>query len=259
MRIWYHRRISRVLPKLDIQRDRRQSSTSRARLPLVWAICLLLAPAWLASADPVLPTIPATNFNVTSFGAVGDGTTDNTLAIQATINAASAAGGGTVEIPAGTYLSGPLTLASSINLQIDGGAMLQMLPMATFTTFAGGTDHFISIVNASDVEISGSGTIDGNGAAWWSPLASARPYMVYFNGGCSRVLIQNITLQNPPKMHIVFKGVDSDITIQGITINTTAANAKNTDGIDLVGTHCLVQNCTINSGDDNIALGSSGA
>jgi PKD repeat protein len=144
-------------------------------------------------------------------------------------------------------------------LQIDGGAMLQMLPMATFTTFAGGTDHFISIVNASDVEISGSGTIDGNGAAWWSPLASARPYMVYFNGGCSRVLIQNITLQNPPKMHIVFKGVDSDITIQGITINTTAANAKNTDGIDLVGTHCLVQNCTINSGDDNIALGSSGA
>ena len=81
--------------------------------------------------------------------------------------------------------------------------------------------------------------------------------MVYFNGGCSRVLIQNITLQNPPKMHIVFKGADDNITIRGITINTTAAGAKNTDGIDLVGSNCLVTNCTINAGDDNIALGSS--
>ena len=83
--------------------------------------------------------------------------------------------------------------------------------------------------------------------------------MIFFNGTCKRVLIQNVTIQNPPKMHIVFKGSDNDITIQGITINTTAANAANTDGIDLVGTNCLVQNCTINAGDDNIALGSSTA
>jgi PKD repeat protein len=86
--------------------------------------------------------------------------------------------------------------------------------------------------------------------------------MVYFNGNCHRVLIQDVTLQNPAKMHMVFKGADDNITIQRILINTTTETpypAKNTDGIDLVGNHCLVQNCTINSGDDNIALGSSSA
>jgi autotransporter-associated beta strand protein len=217
---------------------------------------LVLLASEPAHGDPLLPNIPANQYNVLNFGARGDGVSNNTTAIQNTINAAAATGG-TVEIPAGTYLSGPFTLASRINLQIDSGATLKMLPIGTFTNFNGGTDHFIYASNVSDVEISGSGTIDGNGAGWWSPLAATRPYMVYFNGGCSRVLIQNITLQNPPKMHIVFKGVDFNITIQGITINTTAGGAKNTDGIDLVGTSCLIQNCTINAGDDNIAIGSS--
>ena len=75
---------------------------------------------------------------------------------------------------------------------------------------------------------------------------------------CQRLLIQNVHLQNPPKMHIAFKSTDANITIQGITINTPG-NSPNTDGIDLIGTNCLVQNCTINAGDDNIALGSSSA
>ena len=51
-------------------------------------------------ADPVLPVIPNAVFNVTAYGATGDGTTDNTTAIQNTIRAAQTAGGGTVEIPA---------------------------------------------------------------------------------------------------------------------------------------------------------------
>jgi PKD repeat protein len=226
---------------------------------------LLFASAALSLATPILPTIPATNFNVTSFNAVGDGTTDNTTAIQAAINAASAAGGGTVEIPAGTYLSGPLTLASSINLQIDSGATLMALPVAAFTNYPAQNQPYPNLIYASgmtDLEISGSGTIDGQGAAWWTAPSSGnlyknRSYMIFFNGNCQRVWIHGVTLQNPPKMHIVFKGVDSDITIDGITINTQPS--PNTDGIDLVGTHCLVQNSTINAGDDNIALGSSSA
>ena len=61
-------------------------------------------------------------------------------------------------------------------------------------------------------------------------------------------------------MHFVFKSSgNANITFQNMTINTTAANAANTDGIDLVGTNCLIQNCTINAGDDNIALGTSTA
>ncbi len=228
----------------------------------------LLGMSTLASAaTPTLPTIPNRTTNVVvSFGAKGDGTTDNAGSINAAITAIHNAGGGTVVIPANgtlsTYLSDVITLTSSVNLQIDSGAMLKARPMAQFSN----TDHFIYATGASDVEISGSGTIDGNGADWWAAFAAdssiSRPYMVYFNNNCHRVLIQDITLQNPPKMHIVFKGVDDNITIQRILINTTTETpfpAKNTDGIDLVGTHCLVQNCTINAGDDNIALGSSGS
>ena len=120
------------------------------------------------SKTPPLPIIPTNNFNVTDYGAVGDGVTDNSGSIQNTINAAAAAGGGTVEVPAAgtlsTYLSGPIALSNSVNLQIDSGAMLQMLPM---TNWPGGGNGpaFITGAGIHDVEISGSGTIDGQGAA----------------------------------------------------------------------------------------------
>jgi polygalacturonase/PKD repeat protein len=227
----------------------------------------VLASVGLASAAPALPVISNQTFVVTNaiYGAVGDGVTDNTLAIQSAINDAGTNGGGTVLIPAGTYLSGPLTLTNHINLQIAGGATLKALPLATFTNYPAQNLTFPDLIyakNVTDIEISGSGTIDGQGAAWWTAPGSVsgdRPYMIFFNGGCQRVWIRGVTLQNPMKMHIVFKGVDSDITIDGITINTTNDLAANTDGIDLVGTHCLIQNSIINSGDDNIAIGSSSA
>ncbi|HUI08411.1 MAG TPA: glycosyl hydrolase family 28 protein [Verrucomicrobiae bacterium] len=228
------------------------------------SLALLVVNTLARAAVPVLPTIPTNQYNVLNYGAYGDGNSNCTAAIQAAISAAAGAGGGTVVIPANgtlsTYLSNPLALANKINLRIDSGAMLKALPMAQFTS----TDHFIYAAGVSDVEISGSGTIDGNGADWWEAFANdssiSRPYMIYFNGNCHRVLMQDVTLQNPPKMHLVFKGADDNITIQRILINTTTEEpypAKNTDGIDLVGNHCLVQNCVINSGDDNIALGSS--
>ncbi len=216
--------------------------------------------ATVALGTPTLPTIPAGTFNVTSYGAVGDGVTISTLAISNAIVAASAAGGGTVEIPAaaGAYLCGPLLFRSSVNLQIDGGATLKMLP---FGQWPGGSSPPDFIVGSSlhDVEISGSGTIDGSATAsgWWSGLStSARPYMISLSS-CQRLLIQNVTLINAPKMHISLKNKGGNITILGITINTPAS--PNTDGIDLVGTNCLVQDCSISDGDDNIALGTSSA
>lgn len=88
----------------------------------------------LASAvfPPPLPTnSPTMTFNVTSYGAIGDGVTTNTTAIQNAINdAAAQTQGGIVEIPAaaGPYLCGPLGISSKVNLQIDSGATLMMLP-----------------------------------------------------------------------------------------------------------------------------------
>jgi polygalacturonase len=226
--------------------------------PAVLAAGLLSAT--MAWGNPTLPTIPPGVFNVTTYGAVGNGSTDNTAAISNAIVAASNAGGGTVEIPAanGVYLCGPLTLKSSINLQVDSGATLRMLP---YGTWPGGTSppDFITGSSLHDIEISGSGTIDGQATSsgWWHSLStSQRPYMITLSS-CQRILIQNVTLMNAPKMHISIKNKGGNITIQGITINTPAS--PNTDGIDLVGTNCLVQNCFISDGDDNIALGTSSA
>ena len=241
--------------------------------PSSMAAALFLSISTAMSATPNLPNINTNNIiTVTNapYNAVGNGTTDNTLAISNAIVAAAAGGnvggllGGTVRIPApGTFLTGPLTMKNNVNIQIDAGATLQMQPLSVWINLPAQNQTYGNLIYAAsmtNLEISGSGTIDGNGANWWASSGSVfsdRPYMIFFNGNCGRVLIQNVTIQNPPKMHVVFKGSDNNITVQGITINTTAPNAANTDGIDLVGTNCLIQNCNINAGDDNIALGSS--
>ena len=230
----------------------------RASVRLACLLCLLV-PASIFAQTPPLPNIPAGNFNINSYGAVGDGVTDNTTAIQDAINDASTAGGGTVEIPTGTFLSGPLTLLSDINLQLDSGAILRMLPQQAYPN----TSPLITVSSQNNLEITGSGIIDGqaNFASWWTNKPSTlptsqRPALVAFNN-CKLVLVQNITLENPPSMHITVKGNDANMTFQGITINTSGSS-PNTDGIDLIGTNVLVENCSISDGDDCIALGSTG-
>jgi polygalacturonase len=212
---------------------------------------------------PQLPVIPATNFLVTSYGAVGDGVTDNSGSIQNTINAAAAAGGGTVEIPSdgtlSTYESGPIVLSNSVNLQVDAGATLQMLPEPRWP---GSLPTFISANGVHDIEISGAGTIDGHAGFgstnWWGqnlPTAQ-RPDFINIQGSSSNILIEGVTLQNPPTFHMVLKGNNLNLTIQNLTINTPG-NSPNTDGMDLQSTNVLIQNCSISDGDDNIEIGGS--
>jgi len=212
---------------------------------------------------PPLPIIPPNTFIVTNFGAVGDAVTNNAAAIQSTISAAAAAGGGTVEIPAAgtlsTYLSGPIAFSSNINLQVDAGATLQMLPHSSWPA---GPPDFITASGQNDIAITGAGTIDGQGSGWW-PLnltESQKPNMVNFGNGCTRVLIQGVTFQNAPVFHLFLKGNNVSVTIQGVTINTPfpGSTAPNTDGIDLASTNVLIQNCSIADGDDNIEIGGSG-
>jgi hypothetical protein len=224
------------------------------------AATLTVTPVINIPGVPELPVINTNNiFNAANYGAVGDGVTINTLALSNAINAAAAAsGGGTVEIPAaaGTYLSGPLTMKSSVNLQIDSGATLQMLPYAGWPA----TIPFISGTGLHDVEISGDGTLDGQGSDWWFAFWSSnisRPNFIQF-GTTTRILIQNVTLQNPPASHLMLKNNNQHITIQGIDIDT-APYSPNTDGMDLGSTNMLIQNCHISDGDDNIEIGGSSA
>ena len=73
------------------------------------------------------PEIPETRFSVTDYGASASAL-DNTVAIQKTIDECSAAGGGSVIIPAGTFMCGPIVMKSNINLVLDDGCILKALP-----------------------------------------------------------------------------------------------------------------------------------
>jgi hypothetical protein len=224
-------------------------------------ILILLALAYSArGANPALPVIPTNIFNVTNYGAIGNGTKDNTTNIQNTINAASAAGGGIVEIPAGTFLSGPITLLSGMDLQVDTNAILQMLPYGTYPGGATNAQTFIGCNDVHNLEISGWGRIDGQGAAWWAAYNAnanvVRPMLLNLYN-CDRLFIHDITFQNPPYHHCGLRDNGGNITISNLTVNAPSTS-PNTDGLNFVGTNSIIENCHISDGDDNIAMGSTG-
>ena len=239
----------------------------------VWVAVIGLT--WIVVGAPGLPALPNINtnnvVNISNFGAIGSTTLTNTTAIQNAINSAATTNGGcTVEIPAGIYLSGPLTLKSGINLQIDAGAILRMLPFGQYpvTWFTnGGTNiyftanNFISGSGLTDIEISGSGAIDGQGLPWW-PWANTnkavRPIMLSLSG-CNRVLIRGVTLSNSPMFHIAIGGKSGNSTVQGVTVRAPSSSANppshNTDACDVSGTNILVEGCDISVGDDDFTCG----
>jgi polygalacturonase len=251
-------------------------------------LALALSPAGArAAADLCSPL---------SFGAVGDGVTDNTAAIQSAINACAKLGGGPVRLPLegdkGTYLTGPISLASHIHLQIDKGV-----------TLLGTTDHtkyhvafinypfhaneaLVSAYQAVDTGIIGGGTIDGQAGApaadggpnWWkltqetgatidgttwyaAPYADVptsngvpRPWLVEFYQ-CSNVSVNDITLTNAPMWNLVFR-YSSHITVSEYTATVTPdPQVANTDGIDLVGSSdATLLFLHIATGGDSVAL-----
>ena len=210
---------------------------------------------------PDLPKIPEKIFNVRDQGAKGDGAADDTAAFQSAIDVARKAGGGIVEIPAGDYLSGPLQLASNLNLHLASGATLKMLPL---DRYPGGTqrgEDFLSGANLHDLALTGAGTIDGQGEPWWpfAKTAGARRPRMFKLSGCERVLVERVTLKNSPMFHIAFSGC-SHVTVRGVTIRAPSSTdpttpSHNTDACDVSGHTILVEHCDISVGDDNYTCG----
>ena len=227
----------------------------------------------LVLAVPTLPTINTNNIiTVTNapYNATNNGTTDNALAISNAIVAAAAGGytnglvGGTVRIPApGVYLSGPFPLMNNVNLQIDAGAILRLLPYSQYPGGITNPPNFITGTSLTNIAVNGSGAIDGQGSPWWPGYkTNSRPTAIYFSK-CSIVLLQSFTISNTPAQNIGIKGNGAgNITIQGISVIAPASEAPsnpshNTDAIDFAETNGLIQDCYLNTGDDNIAFGSS--
>ena len=222
------------------------------------AICLIFS----------LP-LCAAPFNVRDFGAAGDGKTFDTTAIQKALDACQP-GGGVVEFPAGTYLCQPLNLHSKTTVQLDIGAILQASTNQTdFLKTPGDwlkarSSDFIPFISGKDlmaVTFTGGGVIDGGGAVWWGEAEKARqvrpgytlprPNLLSLEN-CTHVLLENITLQNSPKFHFVPSDCE-DVVVSNVTI-LAPEHAANTDAIDPSGRRILITKCTLDVGDDNVAI-----
>ena len=113
--------------------------------------------------------------NIIDFGAVPDGVTLNTQAINNAIKDVNKRGGGKVVIPAGLWLSGPIELLSNVNLYTEKNALVlftddhSQFPIID-TSFEGletrRCQSPISARNAENIAITGHGTFDGNGDTW---------------------------------------------------------------------------------------------
>jgi len=120
----------------------------------------------------MLPEFPDKIFNVKDYNAIGDGHSMNTDAFQKTIDACSSQGGGTVLIPAGLWVTGPIQLKSNINLHLERGALVEFsrnhqdYPIVNIPKRGWSVESPILGVGLENIAITGPGLIDGNGITW---------------------------------------------------------------------------------------------
>ena len=132
----------------------------------------------------------------------------------------------------------PLQLASEINLHLAKDAVILIDDnLDKYPVTGGRYQDSVGVRGGHDIAITGEGTIDGQGEAWWKASRANqqmmhRPYMVRLQD-CSRVLVEGVTLTNSPMFHLVPDNC-TDVTIRGMTIKSPSG-APNTDGIDPSG------------------------
>ena len=245
----------------------------------LFALVLRIAAAEATATLPV-----AKRFVISAFGAVADGATLNTAAIQQAIDQAGAAGGGVVEIPAGTFRSGSIFLKPGVELFLAEGAVLlgskQIEDYPKRDTRIEG--HFepwrMALVNAQNldrVRITGKGRLDGNGVTFWEAfwqrrkenpkctnLEVERPRLMFIDT-CRDVRIEGISLQDSGFWNLHLYRC-RDVMLAGLRITIPSAvnglRGPSTDGIDVDSSqNVTIRQCYISCNDDNIALkGSKG-
>ncbi len=221
-----------------------------------WELLMLLASGLMlaVAAQANAEEVKHDRYNVSSYGAKGDGRAKDTQAIQAAIDACRRHGGGTVYLPPGTYLSGSLHLQNGVGLHLDHGATLlaskskedfDPYERLGFKNDADQETSFFhhALVWAEDVEriaITGTGTIDGNRDRRGGPKMIALKR-------CKHVTIKELTLNHAPNYAISLLGTDY-VNIDGVTILDAFS-----DGIDPDCCHYVrISNCHIESWDDAI-------
>ncbi len=243
----------------------------------------------LISRSLIIAQSPTTSFNIKNYGAVGDGKTLETPAINKAIEAAASAGGGTVYFPAGNYLSISIRLKSNISLYFDQGATLIAaspskelgwydVPEPNFWGDSMryqdfGHSHWhnslIWVENIENISITGFGLIDGTNilrgggdrSRIMSGVDSSKHKITNMVGqankaialkNCHNVVIRDISILKGGHFAILATGVDN-LTLDNLKIDT------NRDGIDIdCCNNVRVSNCSINAPwDDGLCLKAS--
>ena len=235
----------------------------------------------------VPPTFPDKDFDITKFGAVGDGAKLNTKAFADAIAACNKAGGGRVVVPAGKFLTGAIHLLSHVNLHVTKDATIlfstdpkDYLPVV-FTRYecteVMNYSPFIYAFEQQDIAVTGEGTLDSQAKAgpWHSwkgkgggelvkmgndnvPVKARvfgegkqlRPYF-WQPTRCKNVLIEGVKVLGSP-MWVLSPLYCTNVIVKGVTVE---AEGPNTDGCDPDScTDVLIKDCNFSDGDDCIAI-----
>lgn len=212
-------------------------------------------------------------YNIRDFGAVGDGKTLDTAAVQAAIDACNKDHGGTVLVPAGVFAIGTVEMKSNVTLHIAAAGRLLgsadgtqyhaagAIPLEGDATLRDGNVGLIFAVKAGNITIDGPGTIDGQGAQFRSPEHGApppsgrggshRPYHLLFYQ-CTNLRVRDIFLINSA-FHSVRVIESHFVWLTGIRI-FNRVNGNN-DGFHFISCEYVhVANCDVQSQDDACAL-----
>ena len=210
-------------------------------------------------------------YDVCRFGALGDGKTDDAVAIQQAIDRCSSEGGGRVLLPANhTFLAGPIELKSNVELHLQATATLLANPdesiyhLSAFGDNKGEGMMWIYAQHAQNISITGMGTISGNGVAFMGaelddsyelkPVTTfdPRPHVITLTD-VRNVVVRDVTIRDGAYWTLHLVGCDGAV-IDGINLLNNL-KIRNGDGIDLDHSRNVrIANCHITSGDDCICL-----
>jgi polygalacturonase len=207
--------------------------------------------------------------SIAKFGAVGDGRTVNTKAIQKAIDwCAVEGGGGTLLVPAGTFLTGSVFFKQGVDLHLEEGAVLKGTvdcndyPQID-TRWEGEekvwTAALVNFIDMTDVEITGPGQIDGSGDAWMEryprdsrELKIGRPRMIGIQN-CRDVKVSNLSMKNQACWGL-FILYSENVLAENLHIRA-AHNIISSDGIDVDSSrNVLITGCDMDVNDDCIAI-----
>jgi len=229
--------------------------------------CLLLVPTHVHSSK--LPHNKHATWNVVDFGAQGDGKHLDTKAIQTAIDTCTIKGG-TVFIPAGTYLSGTLFLKSNVTLHIAESALLlgskdlddypKIRPQFSSYNDLFHTQSLIYAENLENIAITGKGVIDGQGNVFRVTTKKRpdrykdRPFIIWFVT-CKNVFVENITLKNSAAWIQHYLACE-DVIIRGIKVYNHCN--QNNDMIDIDGCkNVIISDCIGDTDDDALTIKST--